>query len=87
MKPEEIDIFFEQKKQIHEQKNNNVIIQGNVSYSSLMLTYTLLSGYLAVLNFLDSGDLISGFSIMMLIGVFYMLKYFFTGHLNMRKSI
>jgi len=26
MKPEEIDIFFEQKKQIHEQKNNNVII-------------------------------------------------------------
>jgi hypothetical protein len=26
MKPEEIDIFFEQQKQIHEQKNNNVII-------------------------------------------------------------
>jgi len=26
MKPEEIDVFFEQQKQIHEQKNNNVII-------------------------------------------------------------
>lgn len=52
-----------------------------------MLTYTLLSGYLAVSNFLDSGDLISGFSIMMLIGLFYMLKYFFTGHSDRRKSI
>jgi len=26
MKPEEIDVFYEQQKQIHEQKNNNVII-------------------------------------------------------------
>jgi len=26
MKPEEIDIFFEQQKQIHEQKNNNVTV-------------------------------------------------------------
>jgi len=52
-----------------------------------MLIYILVTGYLAVLNFLDSGDLISGFSIMMLIGLFYMLKYFFTGHLDMRKSI
>jgi len=26
MKPEEIDVFFEQQKQIYEQKSNNVIV-------------------------------------------------------------
>lgn len=54
---------------------------------AFMVIYTLATGYLAILNFLDLGDLISGFSIMMLIGLFYMLKYFFTGHFDMRKSI
>ncbi|WP_312156665.1 hypothetical protein [Acinetobacter variabilis] len=87
MKPEEIDVFFEQQKQIHEQKKQQRYRLGQHILFVFMLIYTLATGYLAVLNFLDSSDLISGFSIMMLIGVFYMLKYFFTGHLDMRKNI
>jgi len=52
-----------------------------------MVIYTLSTGYMAVVNFLDSGDLISGFGIMMLIGLFYIVKYFFTEQLDMRKIV
>lgn len=87
MKPEKIDVFFEQQKQIYEQKKQQRYRLGQRILFVFMVIYTLSTGYLTVVNFLDSGDLISGFSIMMLIGAFYMLKYFFTGHLDMRKSI
>lgn len=87
MKPEEIDVFFEQKKQIHEQKRATTLSFRATYLLVFMLIYTLATGYLAILNFLDSGDLISGFSSMMPIGLFYIVKYFFTGDLDMRKSI
>lgn len=80
MKPEEIDVFYEQQKQIHEQKKATTLSFRATYLLVFMLIYTLVTEYLTVLNFLDSGDLISGFSVMILIGLFYIVKYFFTGH-------
>ncbi len=87
MKIEEIDVFFEQQKQIHEQKKQQRYRLGQRILLVFLGVYTLATGYLAVLNYLDSGNLISGFSIMLLMGLFYIVKYFITGTFDRRKKI
>jgi hypothetical protein len=85
MKIEEVDGYLEQLKQQQTLKKQcrKTVIQQILCLGCVI--YTLVSVYMAVLEYHNTGQWFSLYSALCCLGVFYIVKYLITGKLDSRR--